>query len=312
MVAGLALVTLCWLLVMFPYMLLVKAQLGHWHWSGKAGVSLLYAEAAVDERPGRQQFLELPDDAVPESVTGYVVARPGASAWRMLINLHLLDKYVLTGLLTSGGLALVALGFLHLRFRRPPAPPEWVLALVPLPLAGLLLYLVAVRYFASLVPALSIVASIGVVRLDRPRDDNHPRRLSVRGAIALSLVLISFAPWIVRPWFRQDPGSIKKAAGLWLRQTAGPGVPFIGGYADIGYYAGSEALSSGKLPPREVVARGRLAGARFLLADNFRLPEFPPDFAALTAAGPGGSPMLELARVFEDRAGRRIFIYRIL
>jgi 4-amino-4-deoxy-L-arabinose transferase-like glycosyltransferase len=307
----LALVTVCWLAVLFPYALLVKRQLGYWHWSGKAGISVLFAETVGDERQGAWLVPELDANRAPQDVTAYFLARPVATLWRVLVNVHLVDKYVLTGLLGSGGLALVVLGFVHLRFRRPTARPEWLLVLIPLPLTGFLVYLVSARYFVSLVPTLSIVASIGLARFGRPQDAPAGGRLSTRSLLLLFLVLASFLPWIIRPWFREDPNAIERAAGLWLRHTSGPDAAFIGAYPVIEYYAGAKSIALRRQPLDDVIARGRQAGARYLIADNYRPLEAPPE-VMLLARRRAAPPTLELVRVFEDGTGRRVLIYRIL
>src|SRR5207249_12151345 len=54
------------------------------------------------------------------------------------------------------------------------APPEWFLAIAPLPLLGLLLFVLDARYGTPLVPVLSIIAAIGLRRLGQP-DDPSPR-----------------------------------------------------------------------------------------------------------------------------------------
>jgi hypothetical protein len=61
----------------------------------------------------------------------------------------------------------------------------------------------------------------------------------------------------------------------------------------------------------DLLAAGRQVGARFLIADNFRLPESRPDLMALAAGGQQVRPYLEMIHVVEDRAGRRILIYYI-
>ncbi|HWT83808.1 MAG TPA: glycosyltransferase family 39 protein, partial [Candidatus Methylomirabilis sp.] len=178
----LAAVTLCWMALLYPYMALVHEQTGVWHWSGKAGISLLFAGSVGDEKQGsfgERHLAELKEEDIPKSVVGYVMARPGATLRRMIINLHLIDKYVLTTLLTSGGIALVVLGLLHMRYRFLSARPEWLLAVFPLPLAGLLLYLVGARYFVSLLPVLSIIAGIGLARLGRQESLLASRGLSL-------------------------------------------------------------------------------------------------------------------------------------
>ena len=308
----LALATACWLAVLSPYALVVKQQLGYWHWSGKAGISVLFAETVGDERQGSWQAPELDESQAPQSATEHFLSQSGPTLWRILINVHLVDKYVLTGLLTSGGLALVALGFLHLRIRRPLAPSEWLLAVAPIPLAGFLPYLVSVRYFVSLVPPLSIIAGIGLARLGRLSDARPSGRLCARSLLLFALVLASFAPWIVRPWFREDPRAIEKAAGLWLRQTAGPGTIFVGAYPVIEYYADARSIGVRRQPLDEVIAQGRQTGARYLIADNYRLLEAPPEVMLLASRGDAPAPPLELVRIFEDRTGRRVLIFRIL
>jgi 4-amino-4-deoxy-L-arabinose transferase-like glycosyltransferase len=310
----LAVITLCWLAVMYPYMVLVRAQSGHWHWSGKAGISLLFAESVGDERQGsfgERHLAEVQEKDIPKSLFEYVMARPGMILRRMIINLHLIDKYVLTALLTSGGIVLVVLGLAHLHFRRPPSRPEWLLVVVPLPLSGFLLYLVGARYFVALIPVLSIIAGIGLSRIGRQEGLRISRRLSMPSCLLLIVVLVSFVPWIIRPWFRQDPYAIEKAAGLWLRRTVGPKTVFIGSYAVLGYYADSRGIMFGNRSLEDLLAAGRQAGARFLIADNFRLPESRPDLMALAAGGQQVRPYLEMIHVVEDRAGRRILIYYI-
>jgi hypothetical protein len=61
----------------------------------------------------------------------------------------------------------------------------------------------------------------------------------------------------------------------------------------------------------ELLSAGRKAGARYLIADNFNLPASRPDLMALGAGGQVSYPDLELVHTTEDRAGRRVFIYRI-
>jgi 4-amino-4-deoxy-L-arabinose transferase-like glycosyltransferase len=310
----LAIVTLCWLTITYPYMALVRSQIGYWHWSGKAGISLLFAESVGDERQGsfgERHLAEVQEEDIPRSLLEYVMARPGMTLRRMIINLHLIDKYVLTALLTSGGIVLVVLGLAHLRFRRPPSRPEWLLVVVPLPLSGFLLYLVGARYFVALIPVLSIIAGIGLSRIGRQEGLRISRRLSMPNCLLFIVVLVSFVPWIIRPWFRQDPYAIEKAAGLWLRRTVGPKTVFIGSYAVLGYYADSRGIMFGNRSLEDLLTAGRQAGARFLIADNFRLPESRPDLMALAAGGQQVRPYLEMIHVVEDRAGRRILIYYI-
>jgi 4-amino-4-deoxy-L-arabinose transferase-like glycosyltransferase len=306
-------IILLWVAVLSPYLIAIRRQTGHWHWSGKVGITLRWAESVGADQPGvvvERTITEAGTDEVPSGILAYGLTHPGATVRRVVINLHLMDKYTLPGLLQSAGIALVFLGVLHLRWRRPPSPPEWFLAVVPLPAAGFLLFVVESRYFVPLIPVLSIIAGVGLARLGRREESAPSRRSFVLGTLVLAAALLSFIPWIVRPWFRQDPAAVEKAAGLWLRRSHGPGATFLGRYPVVAYYAGAQGIPFARRSLDDLVAEGRKGGARYLVADNVRLPESRPDLLAL-AAGQPGRPDLELAHVVEDRAGRRVAIYRL-
>jgi len=303
-----------WLIVLLPYMALVHQQTGHWNWSGKLGITLLWAESVGEERSHavvEQVITETRKEDMPPSVLGYIASHPKAVARRIVINLHLMDKYTLPGLLQSGGIALVFLGLVHLRLRRPPAPPEWFLAAALLPLGGFLLFVVEWRYFVPAVPVLSIIAAVGLARIGWPAPAGAPDRLSRSARLLLCVVVLSFVPWIFRPWLRQDPAAVEKAAGLWLRRTAGPGALYIGRYPVISYYADARMIPFARRSLEEALTGGRNAGARFLIVDSLRLPESRPDLLWLLA-GDRVRPDLDMAHVVEDRAGHRVVIYRIV
>jgi hypothetical protein len=182
-----------------------------------------------------------------------------------------------------------------------------VLPVMLAPFAGLLLFNVESRYFVPALPVLAVIAALGVVRLGRPRPAEAGGRRVTLGAIALAIALLSFVPWLVRPWFREDPSGVDKTAGRWLA-TAAPGPVFLGRYPVVGYYAGARAIPLGSLPLAAALAEGRRRGARYLVVDSERLPTMRPDLLPLLG---GPAPGLELAKVVEDRAGRRVLIYRI-
>ncbi|HET7342093.1 MAG TPA: hypothetical protein VFL90_11560, partial [Methylomirabilota bacterium] len=299
--------------VLAPQVVLVRRATGAWSLTGKQlGYTLTFSEHVGAERSAeaaeRLTAQVRPQDAPPGALA-YALRSPGALALRALINLHLIDKYTLPGLLQSGGIALVALGLLYLRRRRDP--PEWVLLAALMPLLAVLLFNVESRYFLPAIPVLAIIAALGVVRVGRaqPAQAHQPR--VPLGAVALLVVLLSFVPWLVRPWFRQDPGAVDEAAGRWLRAAA-PGPAFVGRYPVIGYYAGARAIPLAAHTLDEAVADGRRQGARFLVVDSERLPQIRPDLAALLGGTAPGHPELELATTLEDRAGRRVLIYRIV
>jgi hypothetical protein len=310
---GILAITVLWFAVLFPYMLIIRNQTGHWHWSGNAGATLRWSESVGDDRPNafvERVLIETREDDVPAGILAYVAARPKEVARRVIINLHLLDKYTLPGLLQSGGIVLVMLGMLHLRFRGTPVSREWFLLASLTPLAGVLLFHVESRFFVSLIPVLSIVGALGLARVGQRNGSEKPERPSWIGPVLLFVVLLSFVPWILRPFFRSDPGGVEKAAGLWLRRSAGPGAVFIGRYPVITYYAEAPGIPFGRRSLEDMLAEGRKAGARFLIVDSVRLPESRPDLLGLVA-GEGGRQDLQLAHVVEDRAGHRVVIYQI-
>ena len=128
--------------------------------------------------------------------------------------------------------------------------------------------------------------------------------------MALVIALLSFVPWLARPWFREDASGVDKTAGRWLA-TAGVGPAFLGRYPVIGYYAGARAIPFGGLALDAALAEGRRQGARFLVVDSERLPMIRSDLLPLLAGTSVGRADLELVKVVEDRAGRRVLIYRI-
>jgi 4-amino-4-deoxy-L-arabinose transferase-like glycosyltransferase len=295
--------------VLAPQIWLVHESTGQWSWTGKRlGYTLTFAEHVGDERPmasAERLTSAVRVEETPASVLTYAWEQPGELARRVLVNLHLVDKYTLPGLLQSGGLVLVALGLARLRWR--DARLEWVLAAALVPLGALLLLSVESRYFVPSLPVLAVIAGIGVVRLSPAAAP----RLPARGAVALVLALLSFAPWLVRPWFREDASALDRRAGRWLRADAGTGTAFLGRYPVIGYYAGARDIPLGELSLDAALAEARRQGARFLIVDSVRTPEVRPDLLPLLG-GATSRPDLALAQSIEDRTGRRVMIFRIL
>ena len=298
-------------LVLAPQVLFVRALTGTWSFTGKhLGYTLTFAEHVGAEQPAVEAE-RLTSQVRPEqtrsSLLDYAWHSPGALALRALVNVHLVDKYTLPGLLHSGGLALVGLGVVHLRVRR--RPPEWVLPVALAPLVGLLLFQVESRYFLTALPVVAIIAALGVVRLGRPRATEPARRITA-GTVALIVVLLSFVPWLVRPWYREDPSGVEKTAGRWLAaHDVGPA--FLGRYPVIGYYAGARAIPFGAMPLNDALAEARRQGARFVVVDSERLPEIRADLLPLLNGKVPGRADLELAATVGDRAGRRVLVYRI-
>jgi len=292
--------------------LFVRELTGSWSWTGKQlGYTLTFSEHVGSERPtatAERLTAEVRQEDAPPGMLAYALRSPGALLQRVAVNLHLIDKYTLPGLLQAGGIVLVAFGLVHLRVRRNP--PEWVLPAALAPFAGLLLFNVEARYFLPAIPVLAIIAALGVVRLGRPRPAEDGGRRVTLGVVALGIALLSFVPWLVRPWFREDASAVDKRAGRWLA-TAGAGPTILGRYPVIAYYAGARAISFGSMPLDAALAQGRREGARFLVVDSERLPLTRPDLLPLLGGTSPGRADLELATIVEDRAGRRVLIYRI-
>ena len=308
-------VAIAWMVTIAPYAVLVRQQTGHWHWSGKFGITLAWGESVGREQPALviERFLVgLQHADTPTSLIAYTADRPWTMARRLAVGLHAMDRHVAPALLQTGGIVLLTLGLLRLRWRRRRVPPEWFLPVALLPSAGVLLFLASPRYFAPLLPVMAIVAGIGLARLGSC-DGHAPIGRRVRAAhVVLALVLLSFVPWIVRPWFRHDSAGVEKSAALWLRDAAGPGTVFVGRHPRLAFYAHAREVPLAERPLEALLVEGRRAGARFLIVDNIHLPELRPDLLPLTGGDPGRySRDLTLAHIAEDPSGNRVVLYRI-
>jgi hypothetical protein len=78
----------------------------------------------------------------------------------------------------------------------------------------------------------------------------------------------------------------------------------------VAYYAGATAVPFSPRPLDGLLVEARKQGGRFLIADSTVLPVTRPDLLMLTA-GTSGRSDLELIHIEEDRAGRRVVVYRI-
>ena len=309
------LLSLAWLAVVAPYAALIRKQTGHWHWSGKLGITLAWGESVGQEQSALviEEFLTgLRPENLPTGFVAYAVERPWAMARRVAINLHDVDKYVAPALLQTGGIALLALGLLRLRWRGTSGPPEWFLPVSLLPAAGVLAFVPSPRYFAPLLPVVAVIAAIGLARL---RQDDHTdgyARPPVVAYTLLGLVLLSFVPWNARPWFRHDSAGVEKAAALWLRDAVGPGTVYIGRHPRVAFYAQAREVPLAARSLENLLTEGRSVGARFVILDNIHLPTLRPDLLPLVGGDPGHfSQDLVLAHVATDRSGNRVVIYRI-
>ena len=306
--------TVAWLATVAPYAALVRQQTGHWHWSGKFGITLAWGESVGQEQPALviERFLaERRQDGVPRSFLAYAATHPWALMQRVAIGVHHMDKYVAPALVQTGGIALLALGLLRLRWRRA-GPPEWFLPIAMLPAAGVLVFLASPRYFVSWLPVVSVIAGIGLTRLGRQDEGPEATHRGWVRPVVLAVVLVSFIPWHLRAWLRPDSAGVEKAAALWLRDTAGPGAIFVGRHPRMGFYAQAREVPLADRPLDDLLAEGRRLGARFLIVDNIHLPALRPDLLPLVGGDPGRYARdLSLAHVAADRSGNCVVIYRI-
>jgi 4-amino-4-deoxy-L-arabinose transferase-like glycosyltransferase len=306
---------IAWIATLAPYAVLVRQQTGRWHWSGKFGITLAWGESVGQEQPALviERFLAgLQHADAPNSLVAYAADRPWAMAKRLAFGIHDMDRNVVPALLQTGGIVLLALGLLRLRWRGRTGPPEWFLPLALLPSAGVLLFLASPRYFAPLLPVMAIIAGIGLARLGSS-GERVPAGRRVRAAhVLLGLVLLSFVPWVVRPWFRHDSAGVEKSAALWLRDATGPGTVFVGRHPRVAFYAQAREVPLAERPLEALLVEGRRAGARFLIVDNIHLPGLRPDLLPLMGGDPGRySRDLALAHIAEDPSGNRVVLYRI-
>ena len=86
-------------------------------------------------------------------------------------------------------------------------------------------------------PVIGIISGIGLARVRRATSEAASPSLSPAAKALLVVVVLSYLPWIVRPWFREEPAALEKRAGQWLLQAGDAGTVFLGRSPVIGYYA---------------------------------------------------------------------------
>lgn len=331
---GLVLLTAGFLAVSAPYLVHLKKDTGRWTVGKQSSLNLALGESvggnldwgtafekcyfglsADGTRVGAEMIL-----AKQQGLLNYILSNPAALARRYVVNLHLLNKYVIPGLVYPLVFLLFAAGlFLGAKEKTRRAA---VLFLAYLPYLALPLFIVDPRYFLPLVPVIIIWAARGIVEIPAwlagpaPRPDPAAAPAPVRqrtpaGVVILSaVVILSFIPFTFRAFLKNEAGgSIYKEAGGWIRTNLPPDAALVCRRPYLPFYSGRAQVVLPFAPLAQTLKYARAKGADYLIADETELTE-RKDILPLLEEG-YASEDLSIVHKFRDQSGRKLFIYKL-
>ncbi len=312
------------LVVAGPYLLRLRAELGHWAVSGKAGWNLQVGDRVLGRDYDRLAWGLTPDGkevasarAMRELTLGQVLReRPGELWRRYRVNARALVA-ALVDALGMAAVALAGLGALSL-VARPGA--LLYLATAAAPLAALPLFFVNQRFVIFALPALLLLAGAGIeAAAARLAHAERGRRL-LRAVLTVAALLghvqldaaVAGQARAVQGGFRQ--GEEYRLAGEWMRQHCPPGSKTTNVW--VAFHSGLEPVQLPLAAYQRTLAYLRARGCDFLVVDRRAaekgwLPESSPVFSfLLTAQAP--PPELEEVMRWAGRPEFEVRVYRIL
>lgn len=320
------------LIVSAPYLIYLKRDTGQWTIGRQAGMNL-----ALGESVGRNEdwgmafekcYFGLSEDgrqvgyemmlARPKGLGAYVLSHPAELARRYVVNLHLLNKYVIPGLFCPAVLILFGAGLFLGDPGRTRKASVLFLALVPY--LAFPFFIVDPRYFVPFVPIIIIWTARGIVEasariaeLSKDSDSIAAERANRQGLVETALVamvIISFIPFTFRSFLRNETGaSVYKEAGSWIRSNLPPGAVLVCRRPFLPFYSGKEQVVLPFAPLERIIQYARCKGADYLIADENELEERRDMRALLDEAY--SSDDLSRVRAFKDKSGKRLNIYQI-
>lgn len=312
------------LVVAGPYLLRLRAELGHWAVSGKAGWNLQVGDRVLGRDYDRLAWGLTPDGkevasarAMRDLTLGQVLReRPGELWQRYRVNARALVA-ALVDALGIAAAALAGLGALSL-IARPGALLN--LATATAPLAALPLFFVNQRFVIFALPALLLLAGAGIeaaaTRLARVERGRRMLRAVLTVAALLGHVQLDAAvagqASAVRGGFRQ--GEEYRLAGEWMRQHCAPGSKTTNVW--VAFHSGLEPVQLPLAAYQRTLAYLRARGCNYLVVDRRTaekgwLPESSPVFSFLLSAQPP-PPELEEVMRWAGRPEFEVRVYRIL
>jgi 4-amino-4-deoxy-L-arabinose transferase-like glycosyltransferase len=296
------------LIVCLPYAHYMKQTTGSWALTGKTGIMLTKSNAVGAHDLGAAAEARQRTKGREEGLLADLARNPVKFAARSAMNLHLVDKYVIPGLLPPLLLAAVALGLVAIRLS---IAKEAFLPAALVPALPVLLFLVEDRIFLPLVPVAAIWAGLGLTSLgDRITTAWPPwGRLNAFHPV-LVICCLSLLPYTLRPLYRVDQNDIYKRAGLWI----GANQPQVSGVAFpkpwIAHYAGTNGSPVPVGPPGAVALELARTGTTHLVVDSRIVSSYRPELVPLLYASTPVNGLESVTRL-TDSLGQVLRVFRV-
>ncbi len=321
------------LLISGPYLIYLKRKTGYWTFDNRADLALTLGEY-VGKREDwgvafDKHFFSLSEDGKKVSyevildkdkgMFAYIFSNPKEIFRRYIINLHLINKYVIPGLFPPLILILFAAGLFLGDIERIKKASVLFLAFIPYLVAPL--FPVADRYFLLFVPIILVWAARGIVETSRwvitlkkgagiKQDGLKNRQAFIEGLLVI-FVIVSFIPFTFRPFLRNELGpNIYKEIGGWIKYSLPQDSVLICRKPWIPFYADREQVALPVAPLDKILKFARYRKAGYLIVDE-SVGDNRPNLKSLFENEPA-SENLKIIHKFKDKEGRKIYIYQIM
>lgn len=329
----LCLVITGFLIISAPYLFYLKKETGRWSFEKKSALNL-----ALGENVGKKEdwgiafekcYFGLSKDAtklgyeiIPKQhkgIVAYILSNPRELIRRYIINLHLINKYVIPGLFYPIILILFGAGLSLGDIEKTKKASVLFLGFVPY--LTFPFFIVAPRYFVPFVPIMLIWVARGIVEVSRwvssleksaviKKSLLTKRQAFIEGFLVV-FILASFIPFTFRPFLRNEVGpSIYKEIGVWINSNLLGDSVLICRKPWIPFYAEKEQVPLPFASFDEILKFARYRDADYLIADENVIGDrselrllFDEDYI---------SKDLKIIYKFKNREEKKIYIYKIL
>lgn len=326
-----SLIIIGFLIVSSPYILYLKRDTGRWSLSKKAEITILLGEG-VGKREDWGHFYEKFSHGLSENakeigyqrgaqykgMIGYSLHNRRELIRRYLVNLHLVNKYVIPGLFPPIIILLAGLGLF--RGVLQETKKSLLLFLAFIPYFSLPFLVVPPRYFLLFVPLILIWAGKGVVEINKWfmellltfREKWKKIRIKpvILESILIFLVLLSFVPFTFRPFLKGEiEPNFYKDIGLWIRDNLPQNAVIMSRKPWIPFYAQREEVPLPYAPFPEIIKFAHYQGANYLIADENVIGDRPNLRFLFDEDYKSGK--IKIIHRFKNKAGRKIYLYKI-
>ncbi|MFH1478204.1 MAG: glycosyltransferase family 39 protein [Candidatus Omnitrophota bacterium] len=314
------------LIISSPYLLYLEKKGGNSRLGSRAVLSLVFGENVGKENLGsafEKYLFSLPDkgtrlnmEIVLENNKGvlhYILSNPKELIRRYILNIHLINKYVIPELFSPFILIVFSAGLFLGDIRETRKALVLFLAFIPY-ILSLPLFEVAPRYFHSFIPIVLIWAARGIVEISQwfgkaVKASQKKQNLIEIGL--LILIVLSFIPFTFRPFFRDiKKKGIYQEIGGWLKDNTSEGSILVSRKPWIPFYAERNQIALPFEPLDKVLRFARYNKADYLIVDESVI-KGRLDLMLLLDQD-YSSEDLKIINRFKDKAGQKIYIYQIL